>query len=157
MPTNLQSGLQHVLEVVRLVHQSGIDRLTAVKHVAKQHRIDPQTVAAACTRSLGLNTRAFDEFLARENAEDFCQHLVRRFPQEQASIESFFAGVVGQPPPSSPEDPTRIVKTLFPEEMKQVRDAILLRAVRDSLARWLERIDLPRDLKREMRDLHEQL
>jgi hypothetical protein len=82
---------------------------------------------------------------------------VRCFPQEQDFIERFFTGVVGQPPPSSPEDPTRIVKTLFPEEMKQVRDAILLRAVRDSLARWLERIDLPRDLKREMRELHEQL
>jgi hypothetical protein len=156
MPTNLHAGLQHVLEVVRLVYQSGMDRLTAVKHVAKQHRIDPQTVAAACTRSLGLNTRAFDKFLARESAEDFCQHLVRRFPQEQDPIESFFAGVVGRPPPS-PEDPTRIVKTLFPEEIKQVRDTLLLRAVRDSLARWLNRIDLPHDLKHEMRELREQL
>jgi hypothetical protein len=82
---------------------------------------------------------------------------VRRFPQEQDSIESFFASVVGQPPPSSPEDPARIVKTLFPEEMKQVRDAILLRTVRDFLAHWLEHIDLPLDLKREMRELHAQL
>lgn len=157
MPTNLRTGLQHVLEVVRLVHKSGMDRLTAVKQVAQQHRIDPQTVGAACTRSLGLNTRAFDEFLECENAEEFCQHLVCLFPQDQDAIESFFAGVVGQPPPSSLEDPTRIVKTLFPEEMKQVRDMILLREVRDSLARWLDRIDLPGDLKHEMRELCEKL
>jgi hypothetical protein len=41
--------------------------------------------------------------------------------------------------------------------MQPARDAILLGIMRDSLARWLDRIDLPCDSKRAMHKLHEQL
>jgi len=157
MTANLPIGLQHTLEVVRLVHKSRMHRLAAVKQIAKKHRIDPQTVSSACTRSLGLSTRAFDEFLERESAEAFCQHLVRRFPQHQDSIEAFFATVVGRPPASSVKDPTRIVKTLFPEERKQVHDVLLLREALDSVERWLNRDDLPVDFRQELQELHAKL
>ncbi len=157
MPMNLPIGLQHVLEVVRLVHKNRMNRLAAAKQIAKKHRIDLQTVSSACTRSLGLSTRAFDEFLELDSVEALCQHLVRRFPQEQDSIEDFFANIVGGLPASSREDPTRIVKTLFPEEKKHVRDALLLREVQECLDRWLNRNNLSRELQSEMRDLREKL
>ena len=157
MPMNCPAGLQHVLEVVRLIHKSRMTRLDAVKHIAEKLRIEPQTVSSACTRSLGLSTRAFDEFLERDSTEALCQHLVRRFPQEQDLIEKFFANVVDGPLASSSEDATRILKTLFPEEKKHLRDALLLSEVLECLERWLNRNDLSQNLQREIRDLREKL
>jgi hypothetical protein len=154
----MEDGLQQVLKVLRLVYQSNMNRITAVMHVEEQHRVPQHTVTSACRRGLYLHSiREFDAFCARENAEECCQRLVRRFPHEQNAIEDFFASVVGWPPPSSTEDPMRIVKTLLPRELKPARDALLLGVIRDPLARWLDRIDLPCDIKREIRTLREQL
>ncbi len=134
-----------------------MNRIAAVKQVAKKHRIDPQTITSACTRSIGLTTHRLDDLLDRDNSQAFCQHLVRHFPGYQDAIDDFFAGLAGSPQPSSPKDATRIVKTLFPDERKQLRDSLLLNEARESLERWMRRGDVPEDLQREIQDLHEKL
>ena len=52
MTMNLPTGLQHVMEVYRLVRRSHRSRIKAVNEVARTRRIDPQTVTSAYTRSL---------------------------------------------------------------------------------------------------------
>jgi hypothetical protein len=157
MMPNLPTGLEHVLEVVRLVLKNRMNRIVAVKQVAKKRRIDPQTITSACTRSIGLTTRHLDDLLDRDSSQALCQHLVRRFPGYQDAIDDFFAGLAGSLQPSSPKDTTRIVKTLFPDEWKQHRDALLLNEARESVGRWVRRGGVPEDLQREIQDLHEKL
>ena len=100
MIEHIPTGLQHVLEVVRLVRADGMDRLAEVKAVAKKHRIDPQTVTSACTRSLGINTTQLDEILEVAAEPAFCANLVRRFPPYQDYIERFFAELRPGPSPN---------------------------------------------------------
>jgi len=44
MTISFPSGLQHVMEVCRLVCQSHRSRIKAVNEVARTRRVDPQTV-----------------------------------------------------------------------------------------------------------------
>lgn len=96
MMANLPAGLQHVLEVYRLVRMSHHSRAKAVNEVARKHRIDPQTIRSACTRSLGIATADLDDFLLPENSKDFCSYLVRRFPPQQKEIEEYFQELDGK-------------------------------------------------------------
>ena len=86
MASDLPAGLEHVLEVYRLVRQSHFDRLPAIREVARKRRVDFQTVSSACTRSLGINTEEFEEFLDRRNSASFREHLIRRFPDYQSGF-----------------------------------------------------------------------
>jgi len=102
MPGQLPAGLHHVLQVYRLVRRSRYDRLSAIKEVARHRRVDPQTIASACTRSLGINTEELEDLLHPHNAKRFREHVVRRFPSHQSdwtvassrSVLSLFPGAV---------------------------------------------------------------
>ncbi len=157
MAEHIPKGLRHVLEVVRLVRKGAMDRGSAVEHVAKIHRVDPQTVRAACTRSLEINTEELDDFLDRDASPALCQHLVRRFPQYQDYIEDFFRELTSLAPIVSPEDPARSIRTLFPDEQKQLLTLLLLKEAERSLCAWLQRNDLPAEVKTEMRALYEKV
>lgn len=75
MNGELPIGLHHVLQVYRLVRTSRYDRLSAAKEVARQRRVDPQTISSACTRSLGLTTAMLEELLHPRNSSRFREHL----------------------------------------------------------------------------------
>lgn len=96
MTMNIPIGLQHVIEVYRLVRMSHQSRTKAVNEVARKRCVDPQTIRMACTRNLGIATADFDDFLLPENYEEFCAHLVRRFPPYQKKIEAFFRELNGR-------------------------------------------------------------
>ena len=132
-------------------------RLAAVKHVAKMHRVDHQTVMSACTRSLGISAEELDDFLRRDAVSALCAHLVRRFPGYQDYIEQFFRELSGRAQGKPAGDPTRSLETLFPDEQKQLLNALLLQEAAQSLSRWLQRADLPAELKNEMQELHEKV
>jgi hypothetical protein len=132
-------------------------RLTAVKHVAKTHRVDHQTVTSACTRSLGINTEELDDFLRRDAVTAFCAHLVRRFPEHQDYIEKFFRDLSGGTQAKPDGDLTRRLETLFPDEQKQLLKVLLLQEAQQSLSRWLQRPDLPVEIRNEMQELHEKV
>lgn len=134
-----------------------MSRLPAIKQVAKMHRRDHQTVMSACTRSLGIDTEELDEFLRRNAASEFCAHLVLRFPGYQDYINQFFLELSGQPHGKADEDIAHPLGTLFPDERKQLLKVLLLHETQECLSRWLERIDLPADIKTEMRELHEKV
>jgi len=146
---NLPSGLQHVLEVYRLVRLSHRSRIKAVNDVAQTHRIDPQTVASACTRSLGIRTYDLDEFLLPDNSVAFCEHLVRRYPSYQKEIEIFINQVDGNIEQTF-EDPLGAVRALFPDEKKDLLRLLLLHDIRKILSVWARRYDIPEDVRREM-------
>ncbi|MEW6670033.1 MAG: hypothetical protein AB1512_32890 [Thermodesulfobacteriota bacterium] len=156
MTGNLPSGLQHVLEVYRLVRVSHHSRTKAVNEVARKHRIDPQTIRSACTRSLGIATADLDDFLLPGNSEDFCSHLVRRFPPQQKEIEEFFGELDGKDS-GSHDDPAAVIRTLFPDEKKDLVRLLLLDSIRKKLSVWSNRHDIPEDLKQEMASAKEQI
>lgn len=156
MMVNLPTGLQHVIEVYRLVRMSQQSRVKAVNEVARKHRIDPQTIRSACTRSLGISTADLDEFLLSENSEDFCAHLVRWFPQYQKEIEAFFGELDGKGT-STLEDPARVVRTLFPDEKKDLVRLLFLDNIRKRLSVWSERPDIPEDVRQEITDVKKQI
>lgn len=153
MTSNLPIGLQHVLQVYRLVRRSRYDRLSAIKEVARQRRVDPQTISSACTRSLGLTTPTLEELLHPRNAARFREHLIRRFPAHQSQISEFLAAV---DPAASEADLGRadgILEPLFPEEKRQVLESVLLQHIQDKLAEWSGRPDVPEEIRQEMRAL----
>lgn len=145
-------GLQYILEVYCSVHHSHQSRINAVKKVARKHRLDHQTISAACTRSIGINTNEFDNFLIPQNAQSFCDHLVKRFPSFRKQIEVFFAKQEGGTGFSS-EKTLDISRPLFPEEAKNILTMLLLKEVKNKLREWLEINNLPFNLKIQMEEL----
>lgn len=93
MAIELPAGLDHVLQVYLLVRSSAYDRRSAVREVARQRHVDPQTISSACTRSLLLNTDEFDDLLHPQHAQQFREHLVRRFPTYRSEISEFLATI----------------------------------------------------------------
>lgn len=156
MIANLPAGLQHVLEVYRLVRVSHHSRGKAVNEVARKHRIDPQTIRSACTRSLGIATADLDDFLLPENSEEFCGYLVRRFPPYQKQIEAFFGELYGKDI-GSYDDPAAVIRTLFPDEKKDLVRLLLLDSIRKKLSVWSNRHDVPEDLRQEMANAKEEI
>lgn len=153
---NIPSGLQQVMELYRLVRVSHRSRINAVKEIAKMRRRDPQTVTSACTRSLGIDTDQLDYFLLPQNAEIFCEHLVRRFPSYQKEIETFFNQLVGKKDVSA-EDPAGVVRTLFPKERKDLLRLLLLQNIGKRFVSWSVREEIPDDIRREMSEIKKQI
>ena len=156
MYENIPLTLRHIMEVYRLIRELKYSRLRAIKEVAQKRRVDPQTITSACTRSIGINTYELEDFLTPQKAKSFCLHLVKRFPSFQKEIESFFDGLEGsQGSPS--EDPTGFVRTLFPEEQKNILKTLLLKNIYKKISKWLGRGDLPSDLRCEMEEVKKQI
>lgn len=156
MTMNFPTGLQHVMEVYRLVRRFNRSRIKAVNEVARTRRVDPQTVTSACTRSLGIGTDDLDKFLLQENSEAFCEHLVRRFPPYQKEIEAVFAELDGRKDRTI-DDPLGMIRALFPDEKKDLFRLLLLHDVRKRFSAWSERHDIPEDIRREMSEMKKQI
>lgn len=153
MSSELPAGLHHVLQVYRLVRRSRCNRLSAVKEVARQRRVDPQTISSACTRSLGINTDRLEDLLHPRNAKGFRDHLVRRFPSHKQQISEFLAAVDPAASESEHGRAERILKTLFPDEKRHVLESVLLGHIQGKLAEWAGRTDIPEEVRAEMLDL----
>lgn len=153
MASDLPIGLHHVLQVYRLVRRSGYDRLSAIKEVARQRRVDPQTISSACTRSLGLTTVMLDDLLDADNSARFREHLLRRFPAQQSQISDFLTAVDGSASEAEIGKAERILETLFPSERRRVLESVLLRHIQNKLAEWSVRPDVPEEIRNEMRVL----
>lgn len=83
--------LMHILNVYDCVRNKGMDRLDAVRHVAKQSNdIEPNTVQAACTRNLNIDVYNFDSLLFRDL--DLADLLIKRYSEHKELIESKILG-----------------------------------------------------------------
>jgi len=151
MTISFPTGLQHIMEVYRLVRRSHRSRIKAVNEVAH-----PQTVTSACTRSLGIGTDDLDEFLLPENSEVFCEHLVRRFPSYQKEIEAFSAELDGKKSRIL-DDPLGEIRALFPDEKKDLLRLLLLHDIRKRFFVWSERRNIPDDIRREILEIQKQI
>jgi hypothetical protein len=147
--TNIPIGLKHVLEVYRLVKESSISRLDAIKLIAQKHRIDQQTVRSACTRSLGISAKKLDKLLLEENIDNFEGLLVRRFPSYQNQIELFFREIKGESGKVGEDDPNRFIKPLFPKEITNLSAFLMLKDIRNKCLEWANRSDMPDDIKKQ--------
>jgi hypothetical protein len=156
MDNNIPTGLKNVLEVYRLVRRSRCPRIKAVKEVARVRRIDPQTVISACTRSLGIGTADFDDFLTPKNSETFCELLIQRFPPYQKYIESFFQELDGKKD-NRIEEPLGMIRTLFPNEKKDLLRLLLLNNVGKKLEIWSKCSGMPEDVRKEMVEIKKQI
>jgi hypothetical protein len=105
---------------------------------------------------LGIGIADLDDFLESENLAAFCEHLVRRFPPHQKVIEAFFDRLDGKERQSL-DDPTAIVRTLFPDEKKDLLRLLLLDSIRKKINTWLDRPDIPDDIRQEMTDIKKQI
>lgn len=149
MNINIPIGLKHILEVYRLVKESSISRLDAIKLIAQKHRIDPQTVRSACTRSLGISAKKLDKLLLEENIDNFEGLLVRRFPSYQNQIELFFREIKSESGKVDEDDPNRFIKPLFPEEITNLSAFLTLKDIRNKCLEWVNRADVPNDVKKQ--------
>jgi len=154
MRGNIPIGLRQILEVYRLVRSSACDRKSAVKKLAQVHRVTSQTISSAITRNIGVNTEELEQYLASDNAEAFRNHLVRHFPTFQDDIEEFFAALGVTQQDIEGNDTARSVRTLFSDEKKNVLMSLLLEEVKNNLSRWLERDDIPEDLRQQIQELN---
>jgi hypothetical protein len=93
----------------------------------------------------------FDDFLLAENADSFEDHLIRRFPNYQDDIQSFFDDVTGRQPKTKEDDPIRRLKALFPEEKRNLLKSILLNKMREDFHTWINRNDTPDDIKQQLK------
>ena len=153
---NIPSGLQHVIELYRLVRVSNRSRINAIKEISKNQRIDPQTVSSACTRSLQITTAHLDYFLLPKNEAMFCEHLVKRFPSYQKEIETFFNQIVCNGDVGA-GDPSRVIRTLFPKERNDLLQSLLLQNISKKIAAWSVRDDIPADIISAMLDIKKQI
>lgn len=147
MAHSLPASLKHILAVYRLVRRNNYDRIDAVNDVAMKERISPQAVRDSCTRSIGINTNKFDFFIAAENVDRFEEHLIKRFPSYQDDIESFIDGIIERKQEINQDDPLRKLKTLFPEEQRDLLKSVLLDKLQEDFIVWLQHPDLPADIK----------
>lgn len=151
MEHKLPSALKHILEVYRLIRQARHSRIKAIKEVAMKNRIDPQTVRSSCTRSIGINISEFDDFVLIENADSFEDLLIKRFPDYQDDIESFFDDITGRQPKTKGDNPIRRLKALFPEEKRNLLKSVLLDKMQEDFHAWINRNDIPDDIKQQLR------
>lgn|SRR5574341_26669 len=152
MNSNLPDGLRHILEVCKLVRLSHRTRIDAINTVASKCRIDPQTVRSACTRSIGIKAAELDNLLMAQNFTRLSDLLVKRFPPYQKNIDTFFKQLEGDDKTSA-DDATRIVRTLFPDEKKDLMRRLLLHDVRKKLMLWSVRDDVPETMKHEIAEI----
>jgi len=79
---------------------------------------------------------------------------VRHFPTFQDDIEEFFAALGVTQQDIEGNDTARSVRTLFSDEKKNVLMSLLLEEVKNNLSRWLERDDIPEDLRQQIQELN---
>lgn len=150
---NIPAGLGEVLEVYCLVRRSKLPRIRATREVARTRRIDPNTVSAACTRSLGISTEELDYFLEPENKVEFKNHLVKRYPEFLREIDTIFAAAEGEVRSQTVSDLERFMRSLFRDEVKGVLRSFVLKDASDRLSRLLEWDGVTEPAKAELRDI----
>lgn len=148
----LPTGLKQVLEVYRLIQMARYSRIKAINEVAMKERIDPQTVRSSCTRSLGIKMAEFDNFVLAEKADFFEDHLIKRFPNYQDEIESFFDDITGRQPETKKDDALRKLKALFPEEKRNLLKSVLLDKMQEDFHAWINKNDIPDDIKQQLKE-----
>lgn len=155
MQQNIPETLNQVLQVYRLVRKSRFERIKAMHEVANKKRTSYQVIASACTRGLAIRHMAkLDDFLLPKNTNAFQLRLIQHFPGCQSFIEEFFEEFKEGKDTLYKGDP---VSALLPEEAKNILNILLLREIMQNVSLWMNRNDVPADIKQELRNLHDQI
>ena len=146
----IPATLSQILEVYTLVRQFNYERLDAIKNVARKHRVDPQTIRSACTRSIGINIAEFDDLLLQEKSHMFQEMLIQRFPYNQCQLEQFFGDINRLHEIDNPDRISKIVRQLLPEEKKLLLFRVRLEQLISTIKQWGNRTDIPQDVKSQL-------
>ena len=82
--------------------------------------------------------------------------MVRRFPPYQKEIETFFAELDGNKD-RTVNEPLGAIRALFPDEKKDILRLLLLHDIRKRFFVWLERRDIPEDIRREILEMQKRI
>ena len=143
----IPATLSQILEVYTLVRQFHYERIDAIKNVARKHRVDPQTVRSACTRSIGINIAEFDNLLRQEKSHMLQEMLIQRFPDNQSQLEQFFGDVNRLHEIENPDRISKLVRQLLPDEKKLLLLRVRLKQLISTIKLWEKRTDIPQDVK----------
>lgn len=86
----LPQALRHILNVLFHVKECGQTRVDATKLVAEDQAVASQTIIAAYTRQIGLNTYEFDR-LTETDMRAVEKRLCEKFPRHCADINAVFS------------------------------------------------------------------
>jgi hypothetical protein len=90
VPAGTPKALEHILQVVYLIHFSGIPRSKATKDVARMHGgIAPQTVLDKYCRQLNLKASEFDRFIAEPGFSGLKEKLYAKFRGHSEVIDNY--------------------------------------------------------------------
>ena len=146
----INKSLSHAFEIYRLVRQDHHSRVEAAKKVGKRNRITYATVMSSCTRDINISTDKFDDFLEPENAVEFKNFLIIRFPDNQDEIIEFFNVFEETIEEVEKDMVEKLVRPLLPEEKKTLFNQIILSSMRDKFHNWISRDDVPKDIKNDI-------
>lgn len=142
--------LTDVLEIYRIAVNDHCRLDDAVRTLAKKKNMENSELLSSCTSALNINRDTFNNFLDSENAFNFKNFLIRRFPSHQGQIIRFF---------NSYEDTsdipildfTKIMKPLSPLEKKSFNSRVIWSSLKENFEDWIARNDMPQDVKDDLK------
>lgn len=94
-PGNIPVALEQILEVVQQVRVNKCTRKKATNLVAQKRNIAPQTVLDKYCRQLGRSAVEFDNLMAESKLNDLKILLIKKFPNWESYINSYFYNMIG--------------------------------------------------------------
>lgn len=88
-PAGTPKALEHILQVVYLVHFIGVSRSKATKDVADLHDVAPQTVLDKYCRQLNITAADFDRLLAEPGLNSLKKKLYDKFLGHRGVIDNY--------------------------------------------------------------------
>lgn len=146
----MNKPLTDILDIYRIASRENCALDDAARSLAKKNDADCSELLSSCMRALNINKDTFSNFLESDNAFNFKNFLIRRFPAHQGHIIKFF---------NSYEDTsdipildfTKIIKPLSPLEKKSFNSRVIWSSLKENFEDWIARNDMPQDVKDELK------
>ncbi len=143
-------SLTNILEIYRLVAMNLYTIDDALREVGMKHRIEPSALRSSCTRILNISVEMFDNFLESEDAFNFKNFLIRRFPGHNTEIIRFF-NTFENASDIPVLDLTKVFKTSAFVKSPSLSSHVMVNELENSFQDWIARNDVPQDMKYELK------
>ena len=147
----MNNVLTNILEIYRLVVQERYTIVEAAREVGTKNNIKHSDLLSSSIEALNISADTFNRFLESENAFNFKNFLIRRFPANQSQVIRFF---------NSFEDTsdipiidfTKIIKSSPHSEKKRYINNAIWISLKEDFQDWIARDDIPQDMKDVLKD-----
>lgn len=143
-------SLTTIFEIYRLVAMNLYTVDDALREVGMKHHIEPSALRSSCTRTLNISDEVFENFLETDNAFNFKNFLIRRFPENNTEIIRFFNAFenVSDIPVL---DLTKVFKKSAFTKSPSLTSHVMVNELENSFQDWIARNDVPQDMKDELK------